>query len=674
VITAPAPDTRNTSQPPQLSPEQEKAIHRVASREVAAATMGRSANLDEPELAAIADEPLMGVVVSLKRQGRLRGCCGVMGSPIKLGEAVSRAARRTAAEDVRLPRVSPGELAYLDLEVWLLFNPQPVHERGADRAAAVTIGKHGLQISQGENRGLLLPGVAVESGLDSEGFLRQVCLKAGLRPEAWKDDATQLQVFEGVAIRGPLDGERLEAAGDAQPLSGADLETLASFCRQNAALLLRGATPNYYMNGPEGAIYGAALSLGINGGEPFTHISRLSLRPELPLQSTLFSLTETAAQALRSGSVRVPPGSSVEIHLTVLYDPAMHGTVEKPDLRGFDPQTRALVVLERRKSAWAFDPAASPEELLGRAAEAAQVLVPQEAALYSLRTYATKQPLVIATAPLAVRGDEVRPAGVAGMFYPADPAELQSQLDQLFEGKAVKPAKCRAVMVPHAGLRYSGKVAADVFRRVKVPKTVIVLGPKHTPLGVEWAVAPNREWQLPGVTVASDPDLARELAEAIPGLQLDALAHQKEHAIEVELPLLARVAPDARVVGIALGAGNLEQCRAFAEGLAAVLEKREDDVLLVISSDMNHFATDEENRRLDEMALSAIESLDPQTLYNIVRENQISMCGVLPAVIVMETLQRLGRLKGCRRVSYATSADTTGDKSRVVGYAGMLFT
>jgi AmmeMemoRadiSam system protein B len=206
---------------------------------------------------------------------------------------------------------------------------------------------------------------------------------------------------------------------------------------------------------------------------------------------------------------------------------------------------------------------------------------------------------------------------------------------------------------------------------VKVPGTVIVLGPKHTPFGVEWAAAPHREWQLPGITVASDPDLSRELAEAIPGLQLDALAHQREHAIEVELPLLARVAPHAKVVGIAIGAGNLEQCRKFAEGLASVLEKR-DDVLLVVSSDMNHFATDEENRRLDELALAALETLDPETLYNTVREHQISMCGVLPAVIVMETLHRLGRLRRCQRVAYATSADATGDKSRVVGYAGML--
>jgi AmmeMemoRadiSam system protein B/AmmeMemoRadiSam system protein A len=672
VTAAAPPASRSLHQPPQLSLEQEAALHRAAGRFVAAAIFDRSAAFDDPELTELAGEPLMGAFVSLKRQGRLRGCCGVMGSPISLGEAVTRAARRTALEDHRLPRVSAGELPYLDLEVWLLFNPQIVLERGEDRIGAVTIGRHGLQIAMGENRGLLLPGVAVDAGLDSEGFLRQVCLKAGLRPDAWKCDDATLQVFEGVVVRGPLEPPAAQAPQSPQ-FSADDLNRLAHFCRQNVALLLRGATPSYYMDGPDGSVFGAALSLSIQGGPPLAHLSKLSFRPEMPLQSTLFSLTEAAAQALRSGSLPLSRGAAVQIELTLLTDPAMHGTVENPDLRGLDSKTRAVVVTERRKSAWGFDANSSAEELLRRAREATEVLIPQEAAVYSFRAFTTTNPVLVTTTPRAASGGDVRPPGVAGTFYPADSAELQKQIDELFQGDAPPPIECRAIMVPHAGLKYSGKVAADVFKRVKAPETVIIIGPKHTPWGVEWAAAPHREWQLPGITVASDPELARELVEAIPGLQLDAAAHQREHAIEIELPLLARVAPNARVVGIALGAGNLEQCRKFAEGLASVLQKHGDDVLLVISTDMNHFATDEESRRLDEMALAAVETLDPETLYNTVRDNQISMCGVLPAVIVLEALRRLERLNRCERIAYATSADVTGDKSRVVGYAGMLF-
>ena len=172
--------------------------------------------------------------------------------------------------------------------------------------------------------------------------------------------------------------------------------------------------------------------------------------------------------------------------------------------------------------------------------------------------------------------------------------------------------------------------------------------------------------------MASDPDFARELANGIDGLELDAAAHAQEHSIEVELPLLARLAPSAKVIGITIGGGSLDRCLRFAHQLATVISGMRSPPLLIISSDMNHFATDEENRRLDEIALRAMESLDPARLFETVFSNHISMCGVLPAVIVLETLKHLGQLCKTVRTAYATSADTTADKSSVVGYAGML--
>lgn len=227
-------------------------------------------------------------------------------------------------------------------------------------------------------------------------------------------------------------------------------------------------------------------------------------------------------------------------------------------------------------------------------------------------------------------------------------------------------------MVPHAGLMYSGHIAAQTLARVKFPKTIIVIGPKHTPHGLEWAVAPHATWSIPGATMASDQDLARKLCEAIPGLQMDAAAHAQEHGIEVELPFLARLAPESKVVGIAIGGGDLPRCRQFADGLAKVIGEMEERPLLVVSSDMNHYASDAETRRLDEMALAAMETRDPEQLYQTVTSRHISMCGVLPAVIVMETLAKFKKLKKMERVAYATSGDVSGDTSRVVGYAGML--
>jgi AmmeMemoRadiSam system protein B len=226
-------------------------------------------------------------------------------------------------------------------------------------------------------------------------------------------------------------------------------------------------------------------------------------------------------------------------------------------------------------------------------------------------------------------------------------------------------------MVPHAGLIYSGQLAAEVLRRVEIPETVIVIGPKHTRHGVEWAVAPHEAWQIPGATIPSDPELAKTLCDAIPGLMLDAAAHAQEHAIEVELPFLARLAPHAKVVGIVVGGGDLSGCRKFARGLANVIRTLPQPPLLVISSDMNHFADDAQTRIVDEMALAAFETLDPARLYETVIGNRITMCGILPATIVLETLGLLGRVSGMERIGYATSGDVSGDRARVVGYAGL---
>jgi len=261
---------------------------------------------------------------------------------------------------------------------------------------------------------------------------------------------------------------------------------------------------------------------------------------------------------------------------------------------------------------------------------------------------------------------------VAGKFYENDPEELLDTVDRLLAGEP-KPEPFPAAMVPHAGLRYSGHVAARVLQRIRIPQTVIIIGPKHTPLGVEWAVAPQQTWALPGFEIASDFMLARRLCQAIPGLEMDAAAHQREHAIEVELPFLARLSPQSRVVGIAVGHSDLESCRRFARGLAEVMRDLKDPPLLLISSDMNHFANDAETRRLDAMALACLEHGDPTELYETVTQNNISMCGVLPAVIVLETLKLLGKPSKGKQIAYATTADVTGDPSRVVGYAGMVF-
>ncbi len=238
----------------------------------------------------------------------------------------------------------------------------------------------------------------------------------------------------------------------------------------------------------------------------------------------------------------------------------------------------------------------------------------------------------------------------------------------------VKQQRVAAAMVPHAGLRFSGRIAADVWRRIALPESVLIIGPKHTADGVDWAVAPHDVWQLS--STASLPgavELAEQLAAAVPGMELDAAAHRREHGIEVQLPILYRLAPQTRVAAVAMSGGSLDELTAAAKSLAKWLRGLAEPPLLVISSDMNHFADDEENRRRDQLALAMLEKNDPAGLLSVCAEENISMCGQLPAALVLLTLKELGQQVSYQQIGYGTSADVTGDHSRVVGYAGVLF-
>jgi AmmeMemoRadiSam system protein B/AmmeMemoRadiSam system protein A len=661
--------------PLELSDQQQQSIHRAACEMVAAAVNGYRAEASDPTLADAGRLPVIGCFVTLKRDSRLRACCGLLGKPSSLLAALTQASVTTATNDTRLPTISPIELAYLTVDVSLLHSIQPIEAKGLDRAKHVEVGKHGLQLVNGQSRGLLLPSVAIENDLDPEGFLKQVSIKAGLPPSAWKEDQTQLWTFQSTSIGGTFPSDVIERFNVPQPprFTREDLAALAELCQFNIRALVAGGTPTFYTQRcPDGKVEGFTLALRLPGKDEPARFGQLALRPGLPLQSTALEMCKMAASVLAAGGYHASQLNGLAVDVAVLFDPAMHGTVEQPSLAGMDPHTRALMVTEGNRSAWIVDPEKSSEELLQLVTEECQVRQPEFARITSLSVVSTAAPFTMANVPRAQTGGVARPPAVAGMFYPADEEELKQQVDDLFADAKVAKGVYRAAMVPHAGWKYSGKIAADVLSRIEMPETILVIGPKHTRLGIEWAVTPHQTWQLPGMTVAADLELAQQLADAIPDLDLDAGAHLKEHAIEVELPLIARLAPKSKVVGIAIGSSDLKRCQEFGAGLAKVLKDRP-DVLVVISSDMNHFANDDETRRLDEIALNALETLNPEEVFHKVRDNHISMCGVLPAVMVLDALNRIKPLEKCERVGYATTADVTGEKDRVVGYAGMLF-
>ena len=203
--------------------------------------------------------------------------------------------------------------------------------------------------------------MAVESGFDAETFLRHVALKAELPASAWREDDVALATFEGRAIsRGAL-REFLDGPprGSAFPLTQRDVAALAEFGHNNLLALLAGATPNYFAMGlADGNVHGVIVSLVDSAGNEFVQVNRLSIKTSLPLQSTLFALTENLAHTLRRMKLPAERFGQTRLLLTTLGEAAMHGTAVEPDLRGFDRDRHMLVVMERGKTAGLFDPSA----------------------------------------------------------------------------------------------------------------------------------------------------------------------------------------------------------------------------------------------------------------------------------------------------------------------------
>jgi len=265
----------------------------------------------------------------------------------------------------------------------------------------------------------------------------------------------------------------------------------------------------------------------------------------------------------------------------------------------------------------------------------------------------------------------LRPPAVAGRFYPDDPAELTRQIASFASSAEEPPRPAFACLVPHAGYRYSGHVAGAVYARLKLPRRFLLLGPRHFPRGKPQAILSEGAWETPLGQAEIDTELARDLKRAYPPLCEDGVAHETEHAIEVQLPFLQSLAGDFRFVPIALGPTDYVQLESLGHSIADVLRQQRDPVLIIASSDMNHYESDEITRRKDGLAIQRVLALDAAGLFDAVRREEISMCGFGPAVSMLTAARLLGATRATL-VRYATSGDINGDRNEVVGYAGVI--
>jgi len=265
----------------------------------------------------------------------------------------------------------------------------------------------------------------------------------------------------------------------------------------------------------------------------------------------------------------------------------------------------------------------------------------------------------------------IREPVVAGQFYPASPDELRKMITSMVDENAEKKAVI-GVVSPHAGYPYSGPVAGAVLSRIKFKDTFIILGPSHTGRGKPFSIMTEGSWKTPLGQVEIDSDLGKRILDGSSHLQEDALAHQYEHSIEVQIPFLQYFKPDVRIVPIVLAYATPEIYKQIGREIAQAVKESKRDIVLMASSDMTHYEPQELAQKKDNEAIKAMLDLDEDELLKRVEEMKISMCGYAPVVALIAAAKELGATSA-ELVKYQTSGDTTGDYTSVVGYAGIIF-
>src|SRR5277367_3568488 len=216
----------------------------------------------------------------------------------------------------------------------------------------------------------------------------------------------------------------------------------------------------------------------------------------------------------------------------------------------------------------------------------------------------------------------LRTPAVAGRFYPGRADELLRDVRKYTSVESPRGAAIGCV-APHAGYIYSGGVAGALYSRLEIPERCVILSPNHTGKGRPLAIMADTTWQTPLGDVAADVEMSNQLLPRFPALQEDSAAHRSEHAIEVQLPFLQAQQPNLSIVPIALGSRDLDVLRGLGEALADVIAACKEPVLIIASSDMNHYESDTITRLKDRKAIERVLALDTRGLWDVVTNEDI---------------------------------------------------
>lgn len=263
----------------------------------------------------------------------------------------------------------------------------------------------------------------------------------------------------------------------------------------------------------------------------------------------------------------------------------------------------------------------------------------------------------------------IRRPAVAGQFYPEDPRSLREMVNSLIHEE--EKIDALGVVVPHAGLIYSGKVAGKVYSKIKERPIVIILGVNHRGRGRPFAIVKEGIWETPLGQVEVESRLAERLLLSSDYLKEDELAHQFEHSLEVQLPFLQVCFRNPfKIVPISISHYDVKSYQALGREIASKIEDPA-QVLIIASTDLTHYESQEDARRKDKEVIEAIIHLDEEDLFNRIQRFNITMCGYAPTIVMLVLTKSLGA-KEAELVEYMTSGDVSGDYDQVVGYAGMI--
>lgn len=257
---------------------------------------------------------------------------------------------------------------------------------------------------------------------------------------------------------------------------------------------------------------------------------------------------------------------------------------------------------------------------------------------------------------------------VAGMFYEKDVPALKKHISQYVIQKQNK-YKAKAIVVPHAGYIYSGRVAGEVYSSVEISDLIIIIGPNHTGVGQPISIMTEGAWRTPLGDVKINEPLANEIIKKCSAASKDTRAHLREHSIEVQLPFLQYIKKSFSFIPIVLGDDNINNLQNLSKAIATVFKERE--VLIIASTDLTHYEEANLAKEKDSLVLKTIEKLDEEEMLKEVKNKNISMCGWMPTFVTIRAAKLLGGKKGII-IKYMNSGDVNGDYNQVVGYGGAV--